>query len=142
MARVNLRSARRTMAMTSFWYRSKTLELDFPLTKRARYSTLSSRPRNTAPAWAFASAGRSLRPTAADYGLRTTIRAERVFISRWLSPPTPRAWEPTRVEIHPPSTWRIVQSEIAAKDLHLLAVEAALRRRRFHECDRRWLQRS
>src|SRR5580704_5764505 len=47
---------------------------------------------------------------------------------------------PTKVGTRPPSTWRIVQSEIAAKDL-LLLVGAALRRRRFHECDRRWRQR-
>ena len=49
---------------------------------------------------------------------------------------------PTKVGTRPPSTWRIVQSEIAAKDLLLLAVGAALPRRRFHECDRRWRQRA
>src|SRR5579863_4821827 len=49
---------------------------------------------------------------------------------------------PTKVGTRPPSTWRIVQSEIAAKDLLLLVVGAALRRRRFHECDRRWRQRA
>src|SRR5580693_10667118 len=121
MVRVNSRLAPKMIATNSFWYRSKTLASDFPQTKLARYSTLSLRPRNTAPAWGFVSAERLLRPTVAGSGPRTTILAERVFISRWLSPPTPRAWEPTRVEIHPPSTWRIVQSEIAAKDLHLLA---------------------
>src|SRR5580693_8666570 len=121
MARVNSHSAPRMIVTNSFWCRSQTLELAFPRTTPARYSTLSLRPRNTAPAWGFVSAERLLRPTVAGSGPRTTILAERVFISRWLSPPTPRAWEPTRVEIHPPSTWRIVQSEIAAKDLHLLA---------------------
>src|ERR1700684_175753 len=44
------------------------------------------------------------------------------------------AWGPTKVGTRPPSTWRIVQSEIAAKDLLLLVVGAALRRRRLHEC--------
>jgi hypothetical protein len=35
-----------------------------------------------------------LRPTVAGSGLRTTIRGEQVFISRWLSPRTPEAWTP------------------------------------------------
>jgi len=52
------------------------------------------------------------------------------------------AWGPTKVGNRPPSTWRIVQSEIAAKDPLLLEVGAALWRRRFHECDRRWRQRA
>src|SRR5271154_2595886 len=81
-------------ATNIFWYRSKTLELDFLRTKRARYSTLSLRPRNTAPAWGCVSAERLLRPTVAGSGLRTTILAEQVFISRWLSPRTARAWMP------------------------------------------------
>src|ERR1700723_1365131 len=175
------------IATNSFWYRSRTLELDFPLTKRARYSTLSLRPRNTAPAWVCASAARSSRLTVADSGLRTTIPAEQVSISRWLSLRTPRAWTrgamadpqgilpcgsssltfrseshsparssaqvvsreaalgawgPTMAGTRPPSPWRTVQSELAAKDLHLLVVGAALPRRQFRECDRKWRQRA
>src|ERR1700733_343450 len=59
--------------------------------------------------------------------------------SRAVSSNTP---EPTKVGTRPPSTWRIVRSEIAAKDLLLLVVEAALWHRRFRECDRRWRQRA
>jgi hypothetical protein len=47
----------------------------------------------------------------------------------------------TKVGARPPSTWRIAQFEIAAKDLLLLVAGAASRRRRSHECDRRWRQR-
>src|SRR5271163_3281261 len=94
MARVNSRSAPGMIATNGFWYRSKTLESDFPLTRLARYSTLSLRPRNTAPVWGFVSAERLLRPTVAGSGLRRTILAEQVFISRWLSPRTPGAWTP------------------------------------------------
>ena len=65
--------------------------IGLPLTRRARYSTLSLPPRSTAQGWGCVSAERSLRPTVAGYGLPTTTRAERVFISRWLSPRTPRA---------------------------------------------------
>src|SRR5580658_3592474 len=82
------------MATHSFWYRWKTLELAFRLIKRARYSTLSLRPRNTARAWGCASVERLLRRTVAGSGPRTTILAEQVFISRWLSPQTLRAWTP------------------------------------------------
>src|SRR5271156_3693166 len=145
MARVNSRSAPRMIATNSFWYRSKTLASDFPPTKLARYSTLSLRPRNTVPVWGFVSAERLLRPTVAGSGLRTTILAEQVFISRWLSPRTPGArtpalgaWGPIKVATHRPSTWRIVQFAIAAKDLHLSVVGAALPGRRCPECDRRW----
>src|SRR5271154_3719567 len=92
MARANSRWAPRMMATNSFWYRSRILALDYPPTKLARYSTLSLRPRNTAPVWGFVSAERLLRPTVAGSGLRTTILAEQVFISRWLSPRTPQAW--------------------------------------------------
>src|SRR5271156_566013 len=94
MARVNSRSARRTIATNSFWYRSKTLASDFPLTKLARYSTLFLRPRNMAPVWGFVSAERLLRPTVAASGLRTTTLAEQVFISRWLFPRAPQAATP------------------------------------------------
>jgi C4-dicarboxylate-specific signal transduction histidine kinase len=52
-----------------------------PGTKLARYLTLFLPPRNKAPAWDFVSAERSLRPTAAGCGLRTTSLAEQVFIS-------------------------------------------------------------
>ena len=51
-----------------------------------RYLTLSLPPSNTAPVWGFVSAERLLRPMVAGSGLRTTIPAEQVFISRWLSP--------------------------------------------------------
>src|SRR5580704_5434078 len=94
MARVSSRSALRMRATNSFWFLSKTLELEFPLTKRARYSTLSLPPRSTAQGWGCVSAERSLRPTVAGYGLPTTTRAERVFTSRWLSPRTLRVWTP------------------------------------------------
>src|SRR5580658_5781801 len=94
MARVNSRLAPRVRVTNGFWYRSKTLESDFPLTKLARYSTLSLRPRNMAPVWDFVSAEPLLRPTVAGSGLRTTLLAERVFISRWLSRRTPEAWTP------------------------------------------------
>ena len=119
-----------------------TGELDCLRTKPARYSTLSSRPRNTAPAWGCASAARLSRLTVAGSGLRTTIRAEQVFTLRWLSRQTPRAWAPAKVATRPPSTWRIAQFGIAAKDLHLLVAGAALPGRRFRECDRRWRQRA
>src|SRR5580700_3344067 len=89
MARVNSRLAPRVIVTNGFWYRSKTLESDFPLTKLARYSTPSLRPRNTGPVWGFVSAEPLLRPTVAGSGLRTTLLAERVFISRWLSRQTP-----------------------------------------------------
>src|ERR1700722_1422495 len=94
MVRVNSRLAPRMIATNSFWYRSKTRASDFPQTKLNRYSTLSLRPRNMAPVWGFVSAERLLRPTAAGSGLPTTILAEPVFISRWLSPQTPDAWTP------------------------------------------------
>src|SRR5580693_6467201 len=94
MVRVNSRLAPKMIATNSFWYRSKTLASDFPQTKLARYSTLSLRPRNTAPVWGFVSAERLLRPTVAGSGPRPTILAEQVFISRWLSPRTPGAWTP------------------------------------------------
>src|ERR1700722_17206597 len=97
MAPVNSRSAPRTTATNSFWYRSKILELGFPLTRLARYSTLSLRPRNTAPGWAFASAEQLFRATVAGSGQRTTILAELVFISPWLSHPTPRAGAPEAI---------------------------------------------
>src|SRR5271154_6696661 len=94
MARVNSRSAPRMKTTNSFWYQSQTLASGFPPTKLARYSTLSLRPRNTAPVWGFVSARRLLRPTVAGSGLRTTILAEQVFISRWLSPRMPGARTP------------------------------------------------
>src|SRR5271154_6078208 len=133
--------------MNSFWCRSRTLASGFPLTRPARYSTLSLRPRNTAPVWGFVSAERLLKLTVAGSGPRTTILAEQVFISRWLSPRIQRSWTPalgargpTKVGARPQSTWRIAQSEIAAKDLLLLAEEAASAGRRFRGCDHRWRQ--
>src|ERR1700733_12818439 len=84
MARVNSPSAPGMIAANSFWYRSQTLALDFPLTRLARYSTLSLPPSNTAPEWGFVSAERLLRPMAAGSGPRTTILAEQISISRWL----------------------------------------------------------
>src|ERR1700677_2970384 len=94
MARVNSRSVPRMIATNSFWYRSKTLASDFPRTRLGRYSTLFLRPRNTVPVWGFVSAEQLLRPTVAGSGLRITIPAEQVFISRWESPRTPRPWTP------------------------------------------------
>src|SRR5579872_573856 len=72
------------MAKNSFWYRLKTPASAFPLTKLARYSMLSLRPRNMAQAWGFVSAERLLRRTVAGCGRRTTSRAEHAFISRSL----------------------------------------------------------
>src|ERR1700721_3028518 len=92
MPHVNSRSAPRMMATNSFWYRSKTLASDCPLIKQARYSTLFSRPKNTALVWGFVSAERLLRLTVAGSGLRTTILGEQVFVSRWLSPRMQEAW--------------------------------------------------
>jgi hypothetical protein len=46
-----------------------------------------------------------------------------------------RACGRTKVGTHPPSTWRIVQSEIDPTALRLLVAGAASRRRRFPECD-------
>src|ERR1700689_1088924 len=57
--------------------------------------------------------------------------------------PTHRArCVPLTVGSRPPSILRIVQYWIEAKDLLLLAVAAALARRRFPECDRRWRPRA
>jgi hypothetical protein len=92
MVRANSRSAPRITVTNSFWCRSKTLASDFRRIKLARYSTLFLQPRNTAPVWDFGSAERSLRPTVAGFGLQTTILAEQVSISRWLSLRTRRAW--------------------------------------------------
>src|ERR1700685_4047907 len=86
MARVNSPSAPRMIAASSFWYGSQPLALDFPLTRPARYSTLSLPPSNTAPVWGFVSAERLLRPMVAGSGPRTTILAEQISISRWLFP--------------------------------------------------------
>jgi hypothetical protein len=47
-----------------------------------------------------------------------------------------------KVDIRPPSIWRIGRCGIEAKDPLLLAAGAALRRRRFRESDRRWLPRA
>src|ERR1700758_4883501 len=92
MARANSRWAPRITATNSFLCRSKTLASDFRRIKLARYSTLFLQPRNTAPVWDFVSAERSLRPTVAGFGPQTTILAEQVSISRYLSARSRQSW--------------------------------------------------
>src|ERR1700685_1165939 len=84
MVSANLRSVRRASGKNSSWFRWKILASDFLLIKLAKYSMLFSRPRNTVPVWDCASAERLLRPMGVGSGLRITIRAAPVFISRWL----------------------------------------------------------
>src|ERR1700733_4890290 len=106
MARVNSPSAPGMIGGNSFWYRAQTLALDFPLTRLARYSTLSLPPSNTAPVWGSVSAERLLRPTVAGSGPLTTILVEQISISRWLFPRAPGVWTHEKSHILVPGQQR------------------------------------